>query len=483
MITKMEKGNQTKWQQRQALLLSLAIHGIAIIVLGIWLLKPIIQPTDDPMYVELMDPLTNQMKIREDIPKPKPNLIPKVVRKVETSGVKGATSAKRMPVSINPIEPVQGETEFDAPAMIENVTRLAPSPESILDQSKLDGPELSGGGGPADGVTTARGKGGTNTTGLAERGKGSSGFGNFSKGTGTGSGYADLGEGYDKLRTIRDDIGDKLGAILEGSGPDLKGHIRIIRMKHALSDWWQDPTAIPSLIKWLQDNTPIRADMSFAGGALPLTDPRILDAPLIIMTGHEREMTNNRNMMRGDPMKPGFSEEERAALRKYVLERGGTLFFDDCGLKATFSNLIEDELRRIFPEYALEKLPHDHEIYQIYYGLSKPPEGGEVFWQSENNARPTKYKFHRGIYVPRTPGARKQPNLTYKDTKGILRTTNRLGVIFNRKDYLCAMETAEIESRTALRMRRSTDVYRFMTNLMIYAMKYGGNTDRSKYKD
>ena len=115
----------------------------------------------------------------------------------------------------------------------------------------------------------------------------------------------------------------------------------------------------------------------------------------------------------------------------------------------------------IFPEYALEKLPHDHEIYNIFYELKRPPAGGEVFWGSENKARPTKYKFHRGMYVPRIPGGRKQPNLTFKDSQGVLRTTNRLGVIFNRKDYLCAMETAEIQSRTALRMRRSTDVYRF----------------------
>jgi hypothetical protein len=46
---------------------------------------------------------------------------------------------------------------------------------------------------------------------------------------------------------------------------------------------------------------------------------------------------------------------------------------------------------------------------------------------------------------------------------------------------MCAMETAEIPSRTMLRLRRSTDVHRFMTNLLFYAMKYGGNTDRSGY--
>ena len=60
---------------------------------------------------------------------------------------------------------------------------------------------------------------------------------------------------------------------------------------------------------------------------------------------------------------------------------------------------------------------------------------------------------------------------------------DRLAVVYNRKDYMCAMETAEIESRTMLRLRRSTDVYRFMSNLLIYALKYGGNTDRTGYKE
>ena len=482
MKTRMSRPYLMKRRWR-ALFLSLALHGVAVILLGIWLIKPALQNSENRVYVDLFDLSTDQMEIRQDIPKPKPKPIPKMVRKIATSGVKGISSAKRIPTPVNPIAPIQDVTPLDAPPTIENVTRLSPSPESILNRSQLDAPELSGGEGPADSVSTTRGKNSSGTVGVANRGKGSSGFGNFSKGTGTGSGYSDLGEGFGKLPTLRDEIGDKLGGILQGSGGDIRAHIRIIRLKHSLSDWWQDPTAIPSLIKWLEDNTSIRADISFAGGALPLTDPKILNAPLIIMTGHDRVMTNNRKLMRGDTMGAGFSEEERVALREYILNRGGTLFFDDCGFKSSFANLVKEEIRQIFPEFALEKLPYDHEIYKLFYDLQKPPEGGEVFWENENKRRPTKYKFHWGMYVPRNPGGRKQPNLTYKDSQGALRTTNRLGIIFNRKDYLCAMETAEISSRTALRLRRSTDVYRFMTNLMIYALKYGGNTDRSEYQE
>ena len=252
---------------------------------------------------------------------------------------------------------------------------------------------------------------------------------------------------------------DRLGAFLEGEGTAIRGHIRLIRLKHSLSDWWQDPTAIPSFAKWLAENTNFRADMKYAGGSLRLTDPRILDAPLVIMTGHDKDITVGRNLTREGPLTNSFSALERAALRKYIVERGGMLFFDDCGFNGMFAAIVADELHKIFPEYPLEYLPHHHEIYNIYYQLPHPPTGGDVFWGSENYAKVSKFRQQIGLTI-----------------------NNRLAVVFNRKDYMCAMETVEVESRTMLRLRRSNDVRRFMTNLIVYAMKHGGNTDRSRYK-
>ena len=200
--------------------------------------------------------------------------------------------------------------------------------------------------------------------------------------------------------------------------------------------------------------------MDFAGGALRLTDPQIMDAPLIIMTGHDKDITVSRQLAKDGPLQTGFTPEERVALRTYILEKGGMLFFDDCGFNGLFAHIVADELNAIFPDYPLEILPHDHEIYSIYYLMPKPPNGGDVFWGNENNAQATQFRFQKGIIID-----------------------NRLAVVYNRKDYMCAMETAEIESRTMLRLRRSTDVYRFMSNLLIYALKYGGNTDRTGYTE
>ena len=209
-----------------------------------------------------------------------------------------------------------------------------------------------------------------------------------------------LGDGFDTaFRNIVKVPKEKLGGILEGAGNEIRGHIRLIRLKHSLSDWWQDPTAIPSLIKWLEERTPIRADMNFAGGALRLTDPQIMDAPLIIMTGHDKDIAVGRGLAKDGPLQTGFTPAERAALRKYIVEKGGMLFFDDCGFNGLFAHIVADELKQIFPEYPLEILPHEHELYSIHYNLPKPPIGGDVFWGNENNAQPTQFRFQKGITI------------------------------------------------------------------------------------
>jgi len=257
----------------------------------------------------------------------------------------------------------------------------------------------------------------------------------------------------------------KLGAILVGKGKDVMGFIRIVRLKHRMADWWQDPTALASFIDWLEEHTRLKADMRIEGGALELTDPRILDAPLVIMTGHDEDVVLNHHM-NSDGQKGAkfqlaqeFTPEERAALRKYLIDRKGTLFFDDCGFHGLFAGRVREELRRALPEYPLQRIERNDELYSIYYTMPGPPTGGDIFWGSENNPHASQFPYQWGVKIG-----------------------GRWAVIYNRKDYLCCMETMEIQSRTLLRLRRSTEVHKFMTNLLFYAMKYGGNVDRSQYK-
>ncbi|MCD6505487.1 DUF4159 domain-containing protein [Candidatus Poribacteria bacterium] len=257
----------------------------------------------------------------------------------------------------------------------------------------------------------------------------------------------------------------KLGGVLIGRGLNADGFIRLVRLKHRMADWWQDPTALTGLIEWLQTRTRIRADMRIGDGSLELTDPRILDAPLIIMTGHDEGVVFQHNLERDGRNGPPFrlvtslTPQERRMLRKYLVERKGTLFFDDCGFKGLFAGRVREELRLTLPEYQIEPIRRTDRIFKIYYKLPGPPTGGDVFWGSENIKAQSLFPYIRGIKI-----------------KG------RWAVIYNRKDYMCCMETVEVPSRTLLARRRSNDVYRFMTNVIFYVLRYGGNVDRSRYK-
>lgn len=273
---------------------------------------------------------------------------------------------------------------------------------------------------------------------------------------------AEAGIELSKLKNPTSLQEDEIGGILIGRGSDISGHIRLIRVKHNLSDWWQDPTALTGLVDWLNKNTRIRADMKVAGGSLSLDDSRIFDAPVLIITGHDRSETESRNLMqpdqRGGKLAEKLTNAEKAGLREYLVDRGGMLFFDDCGFRGLFADEIRAILREVLPEYRLDIIPKTHEIFKCYYNLPGPPRGSEMFWGSEDEGKGAVFPYLQGIMIG-----------------------TRLAVVFSRKDYLCAIETVEIPSHTQLRYRYSPDVYKFMTNLVVYAMKYGGITDRKDY--
>lgn len=266
----------------------------------------------------------------------------------------------------------------------------------------------------------------------------------------------------DKLKSPTSLQEDKIGGILIGQGSNISGHIRLIRAKHGLSDWWQDPTALTGLVDWLNKNTRIRADMQVAGGVLTFDDPNIFNAPVIIMTGHDRTVTASHNLMqpdqRGGKLVAGLTNAEKSGLRQYLVDKGGMLFFDDCGFNGLFADEVKSILREVLPEYSLDTIPKTHEIFKCYYHLPGPPRGSEMFWGSENEGKGMVFPYLLGISIG-----------------------TRLAVVYSRKDYLCAIETVEIPSHTQLRYRYSPDVYKFMTNLIVYAMRYGGITDRTDY--
>jgi hypothetical protein len=245
------------------------------------------------------------------------------------------------------------------------------------------------------------------------------------------------------------------GGRVIGRGKDIEGVLRMTRIHHDLSDWWADTSSLVALTDWVNTQTKIKTDMNVEGGSLRLSDPKLSKAPIVFFTGHDPSFARSRNLGRGAPMKQRLSEAEANGLRKYLIEDGGFVYFDDCGVNgATIAlmRLFLAQLRQVMPEYGLDRIPNEHEVYNNYYDMGGPPMGFDIFWWQ---ARPKKVNFLDGITVG-----------------------DHLAVLIGRRDYMCGMESVSVPTRA---VHYSPSVYRFTTNVIVYSLTHGGISDYSEY--
>ena len=119
-------------------------------------------------------------------------------------------------------------------------------------------------------------------------------------------------------------------------------------------DWYANPTALPNLIKFSNENigTKIQADPA----TVEVGSRDIFNFPFLHMTGHGSVV---------------FSISEAENLRSYLLG-GGFLHIDD---NYGMDQFVRKEITKVFPETSLEKLPTNHPIfngkYKFQNGLPK----------------------------------------------------------------------------------------------------------------
>ena len=249
------------------------------------------------------------------------------------------------------------------------------------------------------------------------------------------------------------------GGRVIGKGRDIQGVFRFARIRHNLSDWWADASSLNALTKWLNERTKIKTDMNVEGGGLKLTDTNLLKTPLAFLTGHDPSLALSRDLFgkghRTGKIAGRFTEAEAAGMRRYLVEKGGFLVFDDCGVNAPAQAMVRlffAQMRYAMPEYHVERISNNHEIYNNFYEMGGPPIGYDIFWWG---TRPPKRNYLEGISVG-----------------------EKLSVIVVRRDYMCAMETISLATRS---IHYSPGVYRFMTNVVVYALTHGGISDYSGY--
>ena len=75
-------------------------------------------------------------------------------------------------------------------------------------------------------------------------------------------------------------------------------------------------------------------------------------------------------------MDGSLTASEAAGLRRYLVEEGGFLVFDDCGVNAPAQAMVRlflAQMRYVMPEYQVERISNNHEIYNNFYGMGGSP--------------------------------------------------------------------------------------------------------------
>lgn len=142
-------------------------------------------------------------------------------------------------------------------------------------------------------------------------------------------------------------------------GQETKVKIALLKYKGG-GDWYANPTALPNLIKFCNEN--LGTDLAKEPATVEPGSRDIFNYPFVHMTGHGNIV---------------FTPVEVQNIREYLLA-GGFLHADDnYGLDKAFRR----EMKKVFPEDDFIELPWDHPIFSQKY---KFPEGLPKIHEHDN---------------------------------------------------------------------------------------------------
>ena len=196
------------------------------------------------------------------------------------------------------------------------------------------------------------------------------------------------------------------------------------RLRYDSGDWDYNPKVAANVLDSIVQYTSIRVypkEVVIAAGSAELTA-----FPFVFMTGHK--------LVR-------FTHAERENLRAFA-DAGGLLFSDDCNhdVNGLYARSFEQEMRSVFPDAPLAKLPASHPLYRAFFTFSSgPPQTSHELngWGD---------------------------NIVHDYLKGVERR-GRLAVLYSNKDYGCEWDY-DWRNKRFLR----EDNTKFAVNIVVYAM-------------
>jgi len=240
------------------------------------------------------------------------------------------------------------------------------------------------------------------------------------------------------------------GAVIWGREKKIEGKVHISNISYSGGNFWA--LGIPAhLEEWMNARTKINVNLIFQGGkmvylAWPPEDASSEQIKDVSEYVDQDGLFKQPMLLWSSMREVNLSQAEKENLRKYLIEKQGLLFIDGNSSEdsSEFLTSVRSMLRHILPEFPIERIPNNHEIYSIFYEMGGPPLGptSQKDMAAEN--------YLEGIFIDA-----------------------RLAVVISDRNYWNALIGRE---------PYSPGVMRFCTNMVVYAVTHGGIVDYSRYK-
>ncbi len=152
--------------------------------------------------------------------------------------------------------------------------------------------------------------------------------------------YAIACHEYGRMRAVE--------KVFHETGKATRDEFVLAQVVHA-GDWDPTPSALPSLLKFMQDNTTLQTQ--FKREIVALGELDVFKHPMLYLTGLRDFKLN---------------DAEVARLRSY-LDSGGVLVADAAAGRQSFDAAFRREIKRVLPKSDLSILPVDHPIYAAVF--------------------------------------------------------------------------------------------------------------------
>jgi hypothetical protein len=130
-----------------------------------------------------------------------------------------------------------------------------------------------------------------------------------------------------------------------------------VRLQYRSGNWDTDPRMPSNLLHSLIQYTTVQVEEQEK--VVALESAELFKYPFSYMSGHKLVQ---------------FNQKERQNFETYV-RNGGFVFVDDCNhdIDGLFARSFEEQMRQIFGQNALKKIPNNHKLYKSFFTFDEGP--------------------------------------------------------------------------------------------------------------